>query len=63
MTVEAVNMKTGEKKVYRAQYAVGCDGGKSFVRKSLGTKIFYLTLNHTTLSCNSCSRSIADESC
>lgn len=34
--VEAVNVKSGERKVYRALYAVGCDGGKSFVRKSLG---------------------------
>ena len=34
--VEAVNAKTGERKVYHAQYAIGCDGGKSFVRKSLG---------------------------
>jgi 2-polyprenyl-6-methoxyphenol hydroxylase-like FAD-dependent oxidoreductase len=40
VTIEAVNGKSGERKVYHAHYAVGCDGGKSFVRKSLGKKIF-----------------------
>ena len=34
VVVEAVNVNSGEKKTYRALYAVGCDGGKSFVRKS-----------------------------
>ena len=40
MTIEAVNVKSGERKVYHARYAVGCDGGKSFVRKSLGKNFF-----------------------
>ena len=44
MTVEAVNVKSGERKVYHAQYAVGCDGGKSFVRKSLGINTFCSTI-------------------
>jgi 2-polyprenyl-6-methoxyphenol hydroxylase-like FAD-dependent oxidoreductase len=38
VTIEAINIKSGERKVYHAQYAVGCDGGKSLVRKSLGNK-------------------------
>ena len=45
--IEAVHIKSGERKVYHAQYAVGCDGGKSFVRKSLGKKTW--SSNHFKL--------------
>ena len=41
VVVEAVNVNSGEKKTYRALYAVGCDGGKSFVRKSTGKLGFW----------------------
>ena len=65
MTVEAVNVKSGERKVYHAQYAVGCDGGKSFVRKSLGINTFCSTilLTHATFFCNFCSRFNENENC
>jgi FAD-dependent monooxygenase len=33
---EATRLKTGETKVFISEYAVGCDGASSAVRRSLG---------------------------
>lgn len=36
VTVTTVDTTSGERTIWRASYAVGCDGGRSFVRKQLG---------------------------
>jgi 2-polyprenyl-6-methoxyphenol hydroxylase-like FAD-dependent oxidoreductase len=38
VTVESEIAATGEKETWRAQYLVGCDGGRSFVRRSLALR-------------------------
>lgn len=37
-TAHAVDLDTGEEILFRARYLVGCDGGKSMVRKSIGAQ-------------------------
>jgi 2-polyprenyl-6-methoxyphenol hydroxylase-like FAD-dependent oxidoreductase len=36
VTLESQNLSGSESETWRAQYLVGCDGGRSFVRRSLG---------------------------
>jgi 2-polyprenyl-6-methoxyphenol hydroxylase-like FAD-dependent oxidoreductase len=38
VTVEAAAIGGGEREIWRAQYLVGCDGGRSFVRRSLALR-------------------------
>src|SRR5215469_11928805 len=38
VTVGATNAETGATQRWRVQYLVGCDGGRSFVRRSLGLR-------------------------
>jgi 2-polyprenyl-6-methoxyphenol hydroxylase-like FAD-dependent oxidoreductase len=38
VTIESETVSNGEKETWRAQYLVGCDGGRSFVRRSLSLR-------------------------
>jgi 2-polyprenyl-6-methoxyphenol hydroxylase-like FAD-dependent oxidoreductase len=38
VTVDATNAETGAAERWRVRYLVGCDGGRSFVRRSLGLR-------------------------
>ncbi|PPL17199.1 bifunctional 3-(3-hydroxy-phenyl)propionate/3-hydroxycinnamic acid hydroxylase [Microterricola pindariensis] len=43
--VEAVNLTNGERARVRGRFVVGCDGGRSFVRKIVGTQLDDFGLN------------------
>ena len=38
VTVEAVSTGNSAREIWRTQYLVGCDGGRSFVRRSLALR-------------------------
>jgi 2-polyprenyl-6-methoxyphenol hydroxylase-like FAD-dependent oxidoreductase len=38
VTLDAVNVSDGRRERWRAQYLIGCDGGRSFVRRTLGIR-------------------------
>ena len=49
VTAEVENLATGERERIRADYLVGCDGGRSLVRETLGVPMVgTATLTHTT---------------
>jgi 2-polyprenyl-6-methoxyphenol hydroxylase-like FAD-dependent oxidoreductase len=38
VTIDALDLANGQQEQWRAQYLIGCDGGRSFVRKALGIR-------------------------